>query len=61
MRVGGDNAGRILAALTAFGFGSLGSELADFDRSDSIVQLGYPPYRRLTARPRPLTANVTFR
>lgn len=36
----GDNAGRVLAALTAFGFGSSGFEVADFDRADSIVQLG---------------------
>lgn len=43
--IGGDNAERVLAALTAFGFGSLGLEVADFDRADSIVQLGYPPYR----------------
>ncbi len=43
--VGGDNAERILAALTAFGFGALGLEVADFARADSIVQLGYPPYR----------------
>ena len=43
--VGGDNAERILAALTAFGFGALGLEVVDFDHPDSIVQLGYPPYR----------------
>ncbi len=43
--VGGDNAERVLAALTAFGFGALGLEVVDFDHPDSIVQLGYPPYR----------------
>ena len=43
--VGGDNAERVLAALTAFGFGALGLEGADFDHPDSVVQLGYPPYR----------------
>ncbi len=43
--VGGDNAERVLAALTAVGFGSLGLEIADFDHRDSIAQLGYPPYR----------------
>ncbi len=43
--VGGDNAERVVGALTAFGFGSLGLAVADFDRADSVVQLGYPPYR----------------
>jgi hypothetical protein len=43
--IGGDNAERVLAALTAFGFGTLGLRVADFDHPDSIVQLGYPPYR----------------
>jgi hypothetical protein len=43
--VGGDNAERVLAALTAFGFGALGLQTTDFDRADSVVQLGYPPYR----------------
>lgn len=43
--IGGDNPERVLAALTAFGFGALGLEVADFDHPDSIVQLGYPPYR----------------
>lgn len=40
-----DNAERILAALAAFGFGGLGLEASDFDHPDSVVQLGYPPYR----------------
>jgi hypothetical protein len=39
------NAARVLAALTEFGFGSLGLTLQDFNRSDSVVQLGYPPHR----------------
>jgi hypothetical protein len=39
------NAGRIVAALDAFGFGALGLGTDDFVRDDSIVQLGYPPYR----------------
>lgn len=43
--IDGDNAQRILAALTDFGFGSLGLTVADFVRPDSIVQLGYPPHR----------------
>jgi len=43
--IGGDNATRIVDALSAFGFGALGLEVTDFDRADSVVQLGYPPYR----------------
>jgi hypothetical protein len=39
------NAGRIKAALDAFGFEKLGLTASDFSRPDSIVQLGYPPYR----------------
>ena len=43
--VDGENAERVVAALTAFGFGSLGLAAADFTRPNSVVQLGYPPYR----------------
>jgi hypothetical protein len=39
------NAERILGALTDFGFGQLDLSVDDFNRPDSIVQLGYPPYR----------------
>lgn len=40
-----ENASRVIRALTDFGFGSLGLTADDFNRPDSIVQLGYPPYR----------------
>jgi hypothetical protein len=40
-----ENAKRVVAALTAFGFGQLGLTVDDFNRPDSVVQLGYPPYR----------------
>jgi hypothetical protein len=40
-----DNASRVIRALTEFGFGSLGLTADDFNRPDSVVQLGYPPYR----------------
>lgn len=40
-----DNARRLLQALDAFGFGSLGLDAADFSQDDTIVQLGYPPKR----------------
>jgi len=40
-----DNAGRILAALDDFGFQSLNLTVSDFDRPDSVVQLGVPPAR----------------
>ena len=39
------NAGRLLAALDDFGFGSLGLTADDFTRPDSVVQLGHPPKR----------------
>lgn len=38
------NIERLLRALQAFGFGSLGLKAADFD-ADSVVQLGQPPRR----------------
>lgn len=40
-----DNARRVLAALTDFGFGGLGLTTDDFATPDQVVQLGYPPYR----------------
>lgn len=40
-----NNAARILRALDAFGFGSLGLEGKDFSDEDRIVQLGVPPVR----------------
>ena len=40
-----DNAGRIIAALTAFGFGSAGLSASDFAKPDAIIQLGVPPVR----------------
>jgi Nucleotidyl transferase AbiEii toxin, Type IV TA system len=39
------NASRIVAALRAFGFGSLGIREGDFTAPDLVVQLGYPPHR----------------
>ncbi len=39
------NASRIVAALQAFGFGSLGIGENDFTEPDTVVQLGYPPHR----------------
>ena len=43
--VDAENARRVVAALTSFGFGSLGLREADFAQSDLVVQLGYPPLR----------------
>ncbi len=40
-----DNAMRILAALTEFGFGDLGLTSNDFTHPDRVVQLGVPPVR----------------
>ncbi len=39
------NAEKLIDALRAFGFGSLGLEAEDFLDPDDIVQLGYPPNR----------------
>jgi len=39
------NGQAIVATLHDFGFEELAIDATDFDRDDSIVQLGYPPYR----------------
>jgi hypothetical protein len=39
------NATRILAALAEFGFGSVGLTVEDFQRENSVIQLGVPPVR----------------
>ena len=39
------NAQRILAALEAFGFASVGLTRSDFEPPDQVVQLGVPPVR----------------
>ncbi len=40
-----ENAAKVRRALEKFGFSGLGITTDDFSRTDSIVQLGYPPYR----------------
>lgn len=40
-----ENAGRVVAALDDFGFGSLGLGPADFTEPGTVVQLGHPPKR----------------
>lgn len=40
-----ENAGRLMAALREFGFGEVGLSTQDFEVGDSVVQLGYPPFR----------------
>jgi len=40
-----ENACGVLAALTEFGFGSVGLAIEDFCVPDRVVQLGYPPVR----------------
>ncbi|HVB19305.1 MAG TPA: DUF6036 family nucleotidyltransferase [Acidimicrobiales bacterium] len=39
------NAERVLRSIEAFGFSGLGLTTDDFTKQDSVVQLGYPPYR----------------
>jgi predicted nucleotidyltransferase len=40
-----DNAARMVRAIDAFGFGSLGLRDADFLAPDQVIQLGMPPNR----------------
>ncbi|MBN1587383.1 MAG: hypothetical protein JW937_08175 [Candidatus Omnitrophica bacterium] len=40
-----ENAHRLMTALEAFGFGSLGLSADDFSKPDTVVQLGVPPVR----------------
>jgi hypothetical protein len=40
-----DNASKIVNSLKEFGFGEVGLTVSDFSRKDSVVQLGFPPYR----------------
>lgn len=40
-----ENAARVMECLGDFGFGDVGLSENDFARGDTIVQLGYPPYR----------------
>lgn len=40
-----DNAGRVVAALDDFGFGSLNLTIDDFATPDLVIQLGYEPNR----------------
>lgn len=39
------NADKVIKALEAFGFGSMGLKPGDFLENDQIIQLGYPPNR----------------
>jgi hypothetical protein len=39
------NAAKIITALDAFGFADVGITVSDLSREDTVVQLGYPPYR----------------
>jgi hypothetical protein len=45
VRPTGANAQRIMAALSAFGFGDVGLKQEDFEKPAQIIQLGYPPVR----------------
>jgi hypothetical protein len=40
-----ENIDRVMTAIEAFGFGSLGLRADDFLSPDAIIQLGYEPYR----------------
>lgn len=45
MRPTPENASKIIEALDAFGFGSLGLKAEDFEQPGRVVQLGVPPVR----------------
>ena len=45
IRPDSQNAQRIIKALDAFGFGSVGLTANDFETPDKIIQLGVPPVR----------------
>jgi len=45
VRPDAENAGRVMAALVDFGFGSLDISAADFEQPNRVVQLGVPPVR----------------
>lgn len=45
VRVGPENARRVLAAVEEFGFAGLGLTVEDFQASDSMIQLGHEPQR----------------
>lgn len=45
VRPSAENADRVLAALKAFGFGSLDLARSDFDHPGRVVQLGFEPWR----------------
>lgn len=40
-----ENAQKVMSALTDFGFGSMDLSIDDFQRPDSVIQLGVPPVR----------------
>jgi hypothetical protein len=40
-----DNAERVVAALEAFGFTSMGLTISDLSQEDRVIQLGVPPMR----------------
>jgi len=40
-----ENARRVIAALTEFGFGSVGLTAADLEQPEQVIQLGMPPVR----------------
>jgi hypothetical protein len=40
-----ENAQRLMAALSDFGFGDVGLSQQDFELRENVVQLGYPPFR----------------
>src|SRR4051812_11129008 len=45
IRASSDNAGRVLQALSEFGFGSLGIEIADLQSPGKVIRLGMKPNR----------------
>ena len=45
IEISDDNANKLVTTLTQFGFDSLGVTTQDFQTTNQIIQLGYPPNR----------------
>ena len=54
------NAERVLRSLEVYGFSGLGLTKDDFIKPDSVIQLGYPPYRASSDESRQRAATVSF-
>ncbi len=40
-----ENSTKIIKAIEEFGFGDIGINIEDFEKQDTVIQIGYPPVR----------------